>query len=69
LTLLLRTASPRSVTALVRWRKCYANLPASSLSGCDVSHRVAGEVLSMPIYGELNEAQRNEVIAAMAEWL
>jgi dTDP-4-amino-4,6-dideoxygalactose transaminase len=32
--------------------------PASSLSGCDVSHRVAGEVLSIPIYGELNEAQR-----------
>jgi dTDP-4-amino-4,6-dideoxygalactose transaminase len=50
-------------------QKCFANLPASSLSGCEVSHRVAGEVLSIPIYGELNEAQRQEVIAAIAEWV
>ncbi|MCX6838191.1 MAG: hypothetical protein NTX35_10320 [Verrucomicrobia bacterium] len=69
MTLLLRTESPHSVTALVRWRKCYANLPASSLSGCDVSQRVAKEVVSISIYGELNKAQRQEVIAAMAEWL
>jgi dTDP-4-amino-4,6-dideoxygalactose transaminase len=48
---------------------CFADLPAASLSGCEVSHRVAGEVLSIPIYGELTEAQRNEVIAAIAEWL
>jgi len=48
---------------------CFANLPESSRSGCDVSHRVAGEVLSIPIYGELSEAQRNEVIAAIGEWL
>jgi len=26
-------------------------------------------VLSIPIYGELTEAQREEVIAAIAEWL
>jgi dTDP-4-amino-4,6-dideoxygalactose transaminase len=50
-------------------QKCFENLPESSRSGCDVSHRVAGEVLSIPIYGELNEAQRNEVIAAIGEWL
>ncbi len=48
---------------------CFANLPESSRSGCDVSHRVAGEVLSIPIYGELSEAQRKEVIAASGEWL
>jgi dTDP-4-amino-4,6-dideoxygalactose transaminase len=34
-----------------------------------VAHQLAGEVLSIPIYGELNEAQREEVIAAIAEWL
>jgi dTDP-4-amino-4,6-dideoxygalactose transaminase len=34
-----------------------------------VSHQLAGEVLSIPIYGELTEAQRDEVIAAIAEWL
>ena len=50
-------------------QKCFADLPAASLSGCEVSHRVAGEVLSIPIYGELSEAQRNEVVAAIAEWL
>jgi dTDP-4-amino-4,6-dideoxygalactose transaminase len=50
-------------------QQCFANLPAASLSGCEVSHRVASEVLSIPIYGELTETQRNEVIAAIAEWL
>ncbi len=50
-------------------QKCFADLPESSRSGCEVAHRVAGEVLSIPIYGELTEAQRNEVIAAIAEWL
>lgn len=50
-------------------QKCFANLPDSSRSGCDVSHRVAGEVLSIPIYGELTEAQRLEVVAAIQEWL
>ncbi|MGV3663713.1 MAG: DegT/DnrJ/EryC1/StrS family aminotransferase [Prosthecobacter sp.] len=50
-------------------QKCFASLPETSRSGCEVAHRVAGEVLSIPIYGELTEAQRNEVIAAIAEWL
>ncbi len=50
-------------------QQCFANLPESSRTGCDVSHRMAGEVLSIPIYGELSEAQRNEVIAAIGEWL
>ncbi len=50
-------------------QQCFANLPASSLSGCDVSHQLAGEVLSIPIYGELTQAQREEVIAAIGEWL
>ncbi len=48
---------------------CFAHLPAASLSGCDVSHRMAQEVISLPIYGELTEAQRNEVIAGIAGWL
>lgn len=50
-------------------QKCFADLPESSRSGCDVAHRVASEVLSIPIYGELSEEQRNEVIAAIKEWL
>ncbi len=50
-------------------QQCFANLPASSRSGCEVAHQLASEVLSIPIYGELSEAQREEVIAAIAEWL
>lgn len=48
---------------------CFADLPATSRQGCNVSHRLAGEVISIPIYGELNEAQRVEVIAGIAQWL
>jgi dTDP-4-amino-4,6-dideoxygalactose transaminase len=48
---------------------CFANLPAASRAGCEVSHRMAEEVLSIPIYGELTEAQRLEVIAGIASWL
>lgn len=48
---------------------CFAHLPEASRSGCDVSHRMAQEVLSLPIYGELTPAQREEVIAAIAAWL
>lgn len=48
---------------------CFAALPEASRSGCEVSHRMAGEVLSLPIYGELTQAQREEVIAAIAGWL
>lgn len=48
---------------------CFAYLPESSRTGCEVSHRMAQEVISIPIYGELTEAQRNEVIAGIASWL
>ncbi|GAA5138080.1 DegT/DnrJ/EryC1/StrS family aminotransferase [Prosthecobacter algae] len=48
---------------------CFAHLPESSRTGCEVSHRMAQEVISLPIYGELTAAQRNEVIAAIAGWL
>lgn len=48
---------------------CFAHLPDTSRSGCAVSHRMADEVLSIPIYGELTEAQRLEVIAGISAWL
>jgi dTDP-4-amino-4,6-dideoxygalactose transaminase len=50
-------------------QQCFADLPATSRAGCEISHRLAGEVLSIPIYGELTEAQRLEVVAAIATWL
>lgn len=48
---------------------CFAHLPESSRVGCEVSHRMAQEVISIPIYGELTEAQRLEVVAGIASWL
>ena len=50
-------------------QKCFAYLPAASLTGGDVSHRLGSKVLSIPIYGKLNESQRSEVIAAITSWL
>mgnify|MGYP001398987469 CR=1 FL=1 len=50
-------------------QQCLADLPESSRTGCDISHRLASEVISIPIYGELTEAQRLEVIGGIAEWL
>jgi dTDP-4-amino-4,6-dideoxygalactose transaminase len=48
---------------------CFADLPDASRQGCEISHGMAAEVLSLPIYGELSEAQRQEVIGAIREWL
>lgn len=50
-------------------QQCFADLPESSRTGCDISHRLASEVMSIPIYGELTEAQRLVVIAGIASWL
>lgn len=50
-------------------QQCFADLPESSRTGCEISHRLASEVMSIPIYGELTEAQRLEVISGIAEWL
>jgi dTDP-4-amino-4,6-dideoxygalactose transaminase len=48
---------------------CFADLPEASRRGCETAHSLAGEVISLPIYGELSEAQRNEVISAVRDWL
>jgi dTDP-4-amino-4,6-dideoxygalactose transaminase len=48
---------------------CFASLPPTSRLGCDTAHRLAGEVISLPIYGELTERQRMEVVTAIGEWL
>lgn len=48
---------------------CFADLPESSLRGCEVSHQCADEVLSIPIFAELKEAQRVEVVEAIGQFL
>jgi dTDP-4-amino-4,6-dideoxygalactose transaminase len=50
-------------------QKCFADTPASSRTGCDVAHRLASEVISIPIYPELSPEQRTEVVAAIAAFL
>ncbi len=48
---------------------CFAHLPESSLRGCEVSHQLAEEVLSIPIYSELTEPQKQEVVEAISAFL
>lgn len=47
---------------------CFASLPPNSRSGCEVAHRLAEEVLSIPIYPELSIAQKDEVADAVREF-
>lgn len=50
-------------------QECFSQLPSSARQGCEVAHRMAREVLSIPIYGELTSEQRGEVVSAIAEFL
>jgi dTDP-4-amino-4,6-dideoxygalactose transaminase len=50
-------------------QKCFADTPEASRQGCGVAHRLAGEVVSIPIYPELSKAQKDEVIAAITEFV
>ncbi len=44
---------------------CFAHLPEHARSACTVSHQLAAEVLSIPIYPELSSSQRQEVADAI----
>lgn len=50
-------------------QKCFAFLPAHARRECRVAHQLSNEVLSIPVYPELSEIQREEVVAAIAEFL
>ena len=50
-------------------QKCFADTPEASRQGCGVAHRLAGEVVSIPIYPELSKAQKDEIIAAITEFV
>jgi dTDP-4-amino-4,6-dideoxygalactose transaminase len=50
-------------------QKCFADTPAASRIGCEVAHRLASEVISIPIYPELSPDQRSEIVAAIAAFL
>jgi dTDP-4-amino-4,6-dideoxygalactose transaminase len=48
---------------------CFTHLPESSRQGCEVAHRLAQEVLSIPVYPELQPEQREEVVAAIVSFV
>jgi dTDP-4-amino-4,6-dideoxygalactose transaminase len=50
-------------------QQCFEHLPAASRQGCETAHRLSGEVLSIPVYPELAPERREEVVAAIAEFL
>ena len=50
-------------------QECFQQLPAHAIQACPVSESLTGEVLSIPVYPELSAGQRDEVVAAIAEWL
>lgn len=46
-------------------QECFASLPESSRSDCEIAHRLATEVLSIPIYAELTQEQRDEFVTSI----
>ncbi|MEI7911374.1 MAG: DegT/DnrJ/EryC1/StrS family aminotransferase [Verrucomicrobiota bacterium] len=50
-------------------QECFRHLPPHAIGDCPVSEALTGEVLSIPVYPELRAPQRDEVVAAIAEWL
>lgn len=50
-------------------QNCFANLPATARRPCPVAHRLATEVLSIPVYPELPAEGRTEVVAAIEAFL
>jgi dTDP-4-amino-4,6-dideoxygalactose transaminase len=47
---------------------CFAHLPETSRNNCEIAHTLASEVISIPIFAELTQQQRDEVIDAIATW-
>ncbi len=50
-------------------QECFASLPESSRRGCEVSHQLATEVLSIPIFPELTAPEREEVAITIKAFL
>ncbi|MCW1885194.1 DegT/DnrJ/EryC1/StrS family aminotransferase [Luteolibacter flavescens] len=50
-------------------QECFEKLPEHSLSNCPVSDLLAAEVISIPVYAELVDAQLDEVAAALESFL
>lgn len=49
-------------------QECFRNLPKHSLSECSTSESLSREVISIPIYPELSQEQKNFVVSAIQEY-
>ena len=49
-------------------QECFQGLPAHALSHCTVAETLSSEVISIPIYAELVQAQLDETVAAIASF-
>lgn len=50
-------------------QECFTNLPESSRTGNEVAHRLADEVLSIPVYPELTREMQDVVVEALGKFL
>lgn len=50
-------------------QECFAYTSDTARADCSTAHRLASEVISIPIFPELSAAQRDAVIAAVASFL
>jgi dTDP-4-amino-4,6-dideoxygalactose transaminase len=50
-------------------QECFAYTSEFARSGCATAHRLASEVVSIPIFPDLSQQQREAVIAAIAAWV
>jgi len=50
-------------------QECFQYTSDFCRSDCDTAHRLAGEVISIPVYPELSREQQNTVIASITAWL
>lgn len=50
-------------------QQCFLHLPEFSRNDCDIAHRMANEVLSIPIYAELTQQQLDEVVGVITSWI
>jgi dTDP-4-amino-4,6-dideoxygalactose transaminase len=50
-------------------QECFAYTSDWARSDCATAHRLAGEAISIPIFPELSDAQKDAVIAQIAAWL
>ncbi|MBP7950064.1 MAG: DegT/DnrJ/EryC1/StrS family aminotransferase [Verrucomicrobiales bacterium] len=50
-------------------QQCFQYTPARCRTGCEVAHQLATEVISIPIYPELQPAQLDGVIETISSWV